>query len=75
MMDGINNRIKADGITATAPNGKTENFIFSTTASDIKTHTQQNIRNFIDDNQLSKEENKKLDNKRYKIQKYIKKKA
>ena len=64
-------KIDVNGITVVAPNGETENFIFSTTATDIKTHTQQNVQNFIDNNQLSKEDNRKLDNNRYKIQRYI----
>lgn len=64
----LNSSIKADGVTATAPNGKSENFITSSSASDIKISTEKDIANFIDNNQLNKRENRKLDGERYRIQ-------
>ena len=67
----LNSRIKADGVTATAPNGKSQNFVLSTNASDIKVSTEQDIANFIDNNKLNKPASRKLDEERYKIQRYF----
>ena len=59
------------GVTITAPNGKIENFALSTDAQNEKASTEQDIANFINQNKLSKEDNRKLDNKRYKAQRFL----
>ena len=65
----------AKGMKVTAPNKKEKTFLFDLSDSggmvSGKASTQQSVQNFIDNNQLSKEDNRKLDNNRYKIQRYI----
>ena len=63
--------ITEKGVTITAPNGEVENFALSTDATSGEVSTEQDIANFINRNKLSKEENRKLDNKRYKAQRFL----
>ena len=65
----------AKGIEVIAPNNTRQTFVMDFSGSgglvEGQASTEQDIANFINQNKLSKEDNRKLDNKRYKAQRFL----